>query len=220
MGMNKQKQTVKEDRKLSNQAGNMHLMIIVAVVVAAIVGVGIYVWQSQRSKDSDTASTAQEQATATPTPQPTTSGVSVTLLGGDLTMLAVDGWTKGTETNLIKDIDGTSFRIAIQAQGVDYLALDTVGGYATEVSQVETTQGTTLYILKMGTTADATNYVVSTCAPASGFGCAPDFDGRKLYVTLAPLGDGSSTIAPLDYSLPATATALTDFEAIARALPL
>lgn len=217
--MNKQRQTIKEDRKLSSQAGSMHLMIIlVAVVVAAVIGVGIYVWQSQDSKDSDSASTAQDQATATP--QPTTSGVSVTLLGGDLTMLAVDGWTKGTEQNLIKDIDGTSFRVAIQAQGVDYLALDTVGGYATEVSQIETTQGTTLYILKLGTTADATNYVVSSCAPTNGFGCAPDFDGRKLYVTLAPLGDGSSTIAPLDYSLPATATALTDFEAIARALPL
>jgi hypothetical protein len=219
MGMNKLDKMTKKRSNLSSQAGAMHLMIIlVAVVVAAVVGAGIYVWKSQDSKDSDSASTTSAEVTATP--EPTTSGVSVTLLGGDLTILAVDGWTKGTETNLIKDIDGTSFRVAIQAQGVDYLTLDTVGGYATEVSQVETTQGTTLYILKMGTTADATNYVASTCAPASGFGCAPDFDGRKLYVTLAPLGDGSSTIAPLDYALPATATAITDFEAIVRALPL
>ena len=211
--MNKQKQALRR-----NQAGSMHLMIILAVVVAAIVGAGIYVWKSQDSKDTSSVDTTQGEETVDT--QSTTSGASITLLGGDLTILAADGWTKGTEQNLIKDIDGTSFRIAIQAQGVDYLALDTVGGYATEVSQVETTQGTTLHILKLGLTESATNYVVSTCAPANGFGCAPDFDGKKLYVTLAPLGDGSSTIAPLDYTLPATATAISDFEAIARTLPL
>jgi hypothetical protein len=213
--MNKQEHIIKEN----SQAGNIHLMIVlVALVVAAVIGVGIYVWQSQSSKDTDNTSTTQGQETADT--QPTTSGVSVTLLGGKLTMLAIDGWTKGTEQNLIKDIDGTSFRVAIQAQGVDYLKLDTVGGYATEISSVKTTQGTTLHILKLGTSSDATNYVVSSCAPSSGFGCAPDFDDSKLYVVLAPLGDGSTTLAPLDYNLPATAEAIADFEKIAEALPL
>jgi hypothetical protein len=217
--MKKQARMTKKRSNLSSQAGAMHLMIIlVAVVVAAVVGAGIYVWKSQDSKDSDSASTTPAEVTTTP--EPTTSGIGVTLLGGRLTMLVPEGWTKGTEQNLIKDIDGTSFRVAIQAQSVDYLTLDTVGGYATEVSQVETTQGTKLYILKMGITADATNYVVSTCAATAGFGCAPVLDDSKLYITLAPLGDGSSTIAPLDYTLPATATAFTDLEAIARALPL
>ncbi len=215
--MNKLAKATKEHSKLTDQTGSMHLMIILAVVVAAVIGAGIYVWKSQDSKDADTATT-QEQTTDDT--QPAVSGVSTTLLGGRLTMLVPDGWTKGTEQNLIKDVDGTSFRVAIQAQGVDFLASDTVGGYATEVSQVETTQGTTLYILKLGLTESTTNYVVSTCTANAGFGCAPVLDDSKLYVTLAPLGDGSSTIAPLDYTLPATATALTDFEAIARALPL
>lgn len=211
--------TIKRQQKLADQSGVIHLMVIVIVIVLiAVVGVGGYVWQSQRSKSSDKANvTPSQKATNT---QQKASGVSVTLLGGKLTMSVVDGWTKGTEQNLIKDIDGTSFRVAIQAQGVDYLKLDTVGGYASELSRVKTTQGTTLYILKIGKTQGATNLAVSTCAPNNGFGCAPSFDKNKLYVTLAPLGDGSTAIAPLDYSLPATTKAISDFEKIAKALPL
>jgi len=200
-----------------NQRGSIHLIIIIVIAVLVIIGGLVYVWLSRDSKESDKSDTSQSQEADN---QAVASGVSVTMLSGRLMMTAVDGWTKGTETNLIKDIDGTSFRVAIQSQGVDFLKLDTIGGYATEISKVKTTQDTQLYILKMGVTQDATNLVVSTCAPSSGFGCAPDLDSSKLYVVLAPLGDGSSTIAPLDYSLPATTTAISDFEKIAANLPL
>ncbi|HZJ34920.1 MAG TPA: hypothetical protein VFD55_02860 [Candidatus Angelobacter sp.] len=200
-----------------NQPGGMHLIIIIAIVVLVVIGGLVYVWLSRNSTESDTSDTSQSQEADS---QAAASGVSVTMLSGKLMMTAVDGWTKGTETNLIKDIDGTSFKVAIQPQGVDYLKLDTIGGYAIENSTATTTQDTKLYILKMGVTQDATNLVVSTCAPTDGFGCAPDLDSSKLYIVLAPLGDGSSTIAPLDYNLPATATAISDFEQIAGNLPL
>ena len=72
----------------------------------------------------------------------------------------------------------------------------------------------------MGVNENATNLVVSTCAPSNGFGCSPDLDDSKLYAVLAPLGDGSSAIQPLDYSLPATTKAISDFEQIAKNLPL
>lgn len=204
------------DMKKQNQSGSMHLIIII-VAVLAIIGGLIYVWQSQSSKKPDNSDTNQSQETNN---EPVASGISVTMLGGKLMMTAIEGWTKGTETNLIKDIDGTSFRVAIQPQGVDFLKLDTVGGYAVEVSKVKTTQDTQLYILKMGVNENVTNLVVSTCAPSNGFGCAPNLDNSKLFVVLAPLGDGSSTIQPLDYSLPATTKAISDFEKIAANLPL
>ena len=108
----------------------------------------------------------------------------------------------------------------MQPQGVDYLKLDTIGGFASEVSKVKNTQGTQLYILKLGKTESATNTVVSTCAPSKGFGCSPVLDDSKLYVVLAPLGDGSSVIAPLNYNLPATSKAITDFETITKTLPI
>jgi hypothetical protein len=215
MGMIKLKKVTERRQKLINQTGNTMLIIIAVVLCLAIIGGVGYVWISQSSKTADTPATPAVKPVT-----PETSGVSVTMLGGKLTIAVPDGWTKGTETNLIKDFDGTSFRIAIQPQGVDFLKSDTVGGYATEFSKVKTTQGTQLYILKIGKTEGATNLVVSTCAPVNGFGCSPDFDKSKLYVTLAPLGDGSSVIAPLDYNLPATATAITDFETIAKTSPI
>jgi hypothetical protein len=207
MGMTKQRRTYKP--------GNMMLIILAVILAVAVIGGVGYVWVSQNSKPEDKPATpAVEPAT------PETSGVSVTMLSGKLKIAVPEGWTKGTETNLIKDIDGTSFRIAIQPQGVDYLKLDTIGGYASEISKVKNTQGTQLYILKLGKTESATNAVVSTCAPENGFGCAPDLDSSKLYIVLAPLDDGSSVIAPLDYNLPATSTAITDFETIAKTLPV
>jgi len=201
--------------KLKYQSGNMMLIIIAVVLAIAIIGGVGYVWVSQNSK------TANKPVTPTVKPvTPETSGVSVTMLGGKLNIAVPEGWTKGTETNLIKDIDGTSFRIAIQPQGVDYLKLDTIGGFASEVSKAKNTQGNQLYILKLGKTESATNVVVSTCAPNNGFGCAPDLDKSKLYIVLAPLGDGGTVIAPLDYNLPATSKAITDLETIAKTLPV
>lgn len=209
MGMNKQYQT----RRVS-QSGSVLLIVAVVIVVLAIAGGLVYAWQAQNSGKSDTD---QSQKATTKT---TSSGVSITMLGGKLMMTAVDGWTKGTETNMIKDIDGTSFKVALQPQGVDYLKLDTIGGYATEVAKVKTSQSTQLHILKLGMNSESTNLVVSTCAPTSGFGCSPVLDDSKLYVVLAPLGDGSSAISPLDYNLPATTKAMSDFEKIAQNLPL
>lgn len=216
--MNKREQNTKGQtkiRRIVDQSGSMHLVVAAVLAAAAVIGVGVYVWQSQDSKSSEKPSTSTTQSQ-----QPAASGTAVTLLGGKLTMTVPDGWTKGTELNLIKDVDGTSFRVAVQPQGVDYLKLDTVGGYASELSQLKTTQGTALYILKLGKTQDSTNLVVSSCAPTNGFGCSPTFGDSMLYVVLAPLGDGGSALAPLDYNLPATTKAISDFEKIAKALPL
>jgi hypothetical protein len=217
MGMIILNEIAKRRQNNNNQSGNTMIIVIAVILCIAIIGGVGYVWFSQSSKNADT------DGPVTPTVKPVTpetSGVSVTMLGGKLNIAVPEGWTKGTETNLIKDFDGTSFRIAIQPQGVDLLKSDTVGGYATEFSKVKSTQGTQLFILKLGKTESATNLVVSTCAPANGFGCSPDFDSSKLYVTLAPLGDGSSVIAPLDYNLPATTKAITDFETITKTLPI
>lgn len=215
VGMNKQNDQMKNSHRTRYQSGGMYLIVAVIIVVVVIIGALVYAWQSQSKKTDESASSQTQKVD-----DKTVSGISVSMLGGKLMMTAVDGWTKGTETNLIKDIDGTSFRVAVQPQGVDFLKLDTIGGYATQVSQVKTTQDTQLYILKLGKNKDKTNLVVSTCAPSNGFGCSPDLDNSKLYVVLAPLGDGSSTIAPLDYSLPATTKAISDFEKIAENLPL
>lgn len=206
---------MKKNRQVSSlrsQAGNLEIIIIIVVIVALLVGLGVYFWIRTASGSGNDANTSSQNQ-STNTSQGNASTIS--MLNGGLKVAAVDGWTKAYETMLTKEIDGTTFKIGAQPQGVDFLKSDTVGGYAAELTTVTTAQNTTLHLLKLGKSQETTNLVVSTCAPANGFGCSPDLDGKKLYFFLAPY-DANAT---LNYSLPATTTAIGDFETIAKSLP-
>lgn len=210
----KRAKTTYTRKKQSAQVGRANYVVIVAVlVVLALIGVGIYFFANQQPKNANKTDTSNSQQTEL-------AGNSVTLLGGSLTLMVPDGWSKGYETSLVKDIDGTTYKVSVQGQGVDYLQLDTVGGYASDIATVKTTQGTTLYIIKIGQTKDATDVAVSSCAATGGFGCAPEFDNKKLFMTLSAYSSGQNTAQLLDYSLPSTTTAISEFEAIAASLPL
>ncbi len=199
-------------KRQDDQAGFAHYIIVVVIVIVALIGVGVYVWMS-RDKDNKSTDTNK-------TSSQTSTTKTIKMLNGKLSLKAVDGWTKAYETSLTKDINGTLFQISVQPQSVDYLKLDTLGGFASKYSTVKTAQGTSLQILKFGKTEASTNLVVSTCMPSNGFGCSPDFDNSKLYMVLSPAGASSQTLGPLDYSLEATDTAISDFEQMAGSLPL
>lgn len=208
-------QSVKTQPKAQKKNNKLIYIIIAAVVVLALAGLGYWMFSQ---KSTSTASSSTSQSSTTP------SGLTLSLLGGKLIVTKPDGWEKGYETTAVKTINGTQYRIAFQPQSSDYLKLASVGGYASEIGTVTTSQGTTLHILKIGKTQDATNVVVSTCAPENGFGCSPDLSGysdpRKLYMSLSPATSSSTDMPPLDYNLPATATAISDFQKIAASLPL
>ncbi len=209
-------------RRLTSQAGLARYMVVIivaALVVLIALGVGGYIWWSSNNS-SKTTTTSEKSPSSQSSSQVSLEGTSITLLSGGLNIIVPTGWTKGYETNIVKTIDGVDYRINFQPQGVDYLALDTVGGFASEISTVKTTQGTTLHILKLGLNADATNVVVSSCAPKGGFGCSPDLDNRKLYVVLMPYGSGDQAVQPIDYSSPSASKAISEFEKIAQSLPL
>lgn len=199
-------------------------LLATLLVVLLAAGVVVYLSQEQRIKTAEERASqlqSQQNTQNALTQQSTTpaQAAPVAFLDGKLTVVPVDGWTKGS-TSLDKTLEGQAYRVIFQSQVEDYLKSSSYGGYASTFATVTTAKGTKLYILKLGSTSQYTSLVVSTCEPVNGYGCSPVVDGKKAYISLNPYQQGGQAWVPLDYSKAATTTAAKDFEKMVQSLSL